>query len=299
MENFMRVKYLATLAASIKPEKLFILLPLLLILTSCAGYSNSVVISEQGEQKQEPTVAAEKPFTYDDYAVVLKEYVDSAGRIDYENLKANRQKLDEFNATIATVSPSTYQSWMDKEKIAFLINAYNSLTLEAIIDNYPTESIRDIPGVWDRRKFKVMGQEMTLDQIEHQILRKEFNEPKIHMGLVCASIGCPKLSNEPFTGEQLDAQLDKQTRIFLSNPQNFRIDREQNRVYVSSIFKWFGEDFETSYGKEQNFDKLNGKETAFLNFISQYLSPAEQDYLTQGGYRVSYLDYDWSLNTQR
>lgn len=281
-----------------KPNQFLALFPLLLLLTSCTGYSNSSTTIAQ-EQKQESSVVAAQPLNEEDYAEVLKEYVDSSGRVDYEKLKNNRQKLDKFNAAIGFVSPNTYESWTDKEKIAFLINAYNSLTLEAIVDNYPTKSIRDIPGVWDRRKFRVVGQEMTLNDIEHQILRKEFNEPRIHMALVCASIGCPKLRTEPYTGEKLNAQLDEQTRVFLSIPDNFRIDRDSKRVYVSSILKWFGEDFEKSYGKKENFENLNGKETAFLNFISRYLSPAEGEYLTQGGYKVSYLDYDWSLNAKR
>jgi hypothetical protein len=267
-------------------------------LTSCGGYSNSEAQNSQ-EKQLESSVVAAQPLNYQDYAEVLQEYVDRSGRVDYEGLKNNRQKLDKFNGAIGSVLPTTYESWTNEEKIAFLINAYNSLTLEAIIDNYPTKSIRDIPGVWDRKKFKVVGQEMTLNDIEHEILRKKFNEPRIHMALVCASIGCPKLRTEPYTGENLNAQLDEQTRVFLAIPDNFRIDRDSKRVYVSSILKWFGEDFEKSYGKKANFANLNGKETAFINFISQYLSPAEREYLTQGGYRVSYLDYDWSLNAKQ
>jgi hypothetical protein len=281
-----------------KPNQLLVLFPLLLLLSSCAVYSSSSTMGRQEEQKQESSVIASQPLNEEDYADVLKTYVDSSGRVDYEKLKNERQKLDKFNAAIGSVPSTTYEPRTDEEKIAFLINAYNSLTLEAIIDNYPTKSIRDIPGVWDRKKFRVIGQEMTLNDIEHQVLRQKFNEPRIHMALVCASIGCPKLRTEPYTGEKLNAQLDEQTRGFLTNPDNFRIDRESKRVYVSSIFKWFGEDFEKSYGKKENFENLNGKETAFLNFISQYLSPAAGEYLTQGGYQVSYLDYDWSLNAK-
>jgi ribosomal protein S18 len=275
------------------------LFPLLLILTGCIEESNSSSLGGQEKQKQESSLIATQALTMVDYAEVLKEYVNSSGRVDYKRLKNNRQKLDKFNAIIGSVAPANYESWTDEDKIAFLINAYNSLTLEAIIDNYPTESIRDISGVWDRRKFKVVGREMTLDAIEHEILRKEFNEPRIHMALVCASIGCPKLNTEPFTGENLNTQLDEQTKAFLAIPDNFRIDRSSKQVYVSSIFKWFGEDFEKSYGQKENIVNLNGKETAFINFISQYLMPTEKEYLLRGGYGVSYLDYDWSLNDKK
>jgi hypothetical protein len=277
-------------------NRILVLFPLLLILTACIEKSNSSSLGGQEKQKQESSVVADRSLNVADYAEVLKEYVDSSGRVDYENLKNNRQKLDKFNAAIGSTTSATYDSWTNEEKIAFLLNAYNSLTLEAIIDNYPTESIRDISGVWDRKKFKVIGQEMTLNDIEHEILRKKFNEPRIHMALVCASIGCPKLRTEPYTAENLNTQLDEQTKVFLAIPDNFRIDRSSKQVYVSSIFKWFGEDFEKSYSQKENFVNLNGKETAFINFIGQYLMPTDKEYLLRGGYRLSYTDYDWSLN---
>jgi Protein of unknown function, DUF547 len=276
--------------------RFLLLLPLLIFLTSCATNSSSLAIGKSAGQKPDSSLVSDRPLNSENYEAILKEYVNAAGQVDYENLKNNRSRLDEFNASLASVSPSLYESWTEAEKIAFLVNAYNSLTLAAILDNYPIKSIRDIPGVWDRRTFQVMGQEMTLDYIEHQLLRKQFNEPRVHMALVCASIGCPPLRTEPFTGDRLDEQLDDQTRTFLGNPNNFRIDRNANRVDISSIFQWFGDDFKATYSLPQNFKNLNEKETAVLNFIGQHLSQADRDYLTQGGYRTGYLDYSWSLN---
>ena len=269
---------------------------LVILLTSCSGYSDSKIIGSSSETQQKINSVKAQTFNYQNYSDVLQKYVNSFGQVDYQKLKDDRQALDKINKKIGEISPSLYQAWSEEEKIAFLINAYNSLTLASIINNYPVKSIRDIPGVWNRQKFKVVGQEVTLDDIEHQNLRKNFNEPRIHMALVCAAVSCPKLRTEAYTGEKLNAQLDQQSREFLSNPSNFRIERESNKVYVSSILKWFGQDFEKSYGRTENFKGLNRKETAFLNFISQYLSPADAKYLTQGGYRVNYLDYDWSLN---
>jgi hypothetical protein len=266
---------------------------LLLFLTSCSGNSNLKIVESNPTNSRSVSPA---PLNYQDYAEVLQKYVDGAGKVDYKNLKIDRQKLDRFNTALGEVSPNTYQAWSEQEKIAFLINAYNSLTLASIINNYPTTSIRNIFGVWDRQKFRVVQEEMTLDQIEHQILRKQFNEPRIHVALVCAAQSCPPLRNEPYTGEKFEAQLEEEARKFLTNPANFRIDQEAGKVYVSSIFKWFGEDFQKSYGKSENFVGLNAKETAYLNFIAQYLTPAQQTYLTQGGYKVNYLNYDWSLN---
>jgi Protein of unknown function, DUF547 len=282
-----------------KVRFLTVLLPLILLLSSCVEGGREPTIGEIQNSSQPVANGTDiKAFNNENYADVLKKYVDSSGRVNYEKLKSDRQRLDEYNRAIGAVSPETYNAWPEAEKIAFLVNAYNSLTLEAIIDNYPTKSIRDIPGAWTGTRYKIVGKDLTLDEIEHQNLRKYFDEPRVHMALVCAAISCPKLRQEPFTGEKLDAQLDDQTRVFLANPNHFRIDREANKVYVSSILKWFGQDFEKSYSKEPNFPNLNSKETAFLNFISQYLNPSDREFLQKGGYKVEYLHYDWSLNKQ-
>ena len=237
-------------------------------------------------------------FNYQIYNNVLKTYVSDRGLVEYQKLQANRQELDQFNQSFAKVNTETYNSWSEPEKLAFLINAYNSFTLQSIIDQNPLKkSIRDISGVWTRRKFAIAGLEKTLDNIEHDILRKEFNEPRIHMALVCAAMSCPILRNEAYTAENLDSQLDDQTRKFITSSQGFEIDREQKIVYLSSIFKWFGKDWIANYGIDNKFTGSK-KEKAVLNFISQYLSSQDRQYLEQGNYKISYLKYDWSLNKQ-
>ncbi len=235
--------------------------------------------------------------SYEDYAAVLNQYVNEAGEVDYAGLQKNRATLDRFNASLGALSRASYEAWPEADKIAFWVNAYNSLTLEAIIDNYPTKSIRDIPGVWKSLKFKVLGQELTLDAIEHDILRKEFNEPRIHMALVCASVGCPVLRREPYRGTDLAAQLDDNTQMFLKLDRNFKLDGQNGKVHISSIFKWFGQDFEKTYGTQTKFTKFNKKEGSVLNFISSYLDNADLAELEQAK-KVRYLDYDWSLNRQ-
>ncbi|NEP90867.1 MAG: DUF547 domain-containing protein [Okeania sp. SIO2C2] len=279
-------------------KKLLFFLPLLIFLAGCGGLNSPTNLGENNQETQESTSTSAQPFNYQDYNSILKEYVNAEGLVDYERLKENRQKLDDFNAAIGAVTPSTYDSWTDAEKIAFLINAYNSFTLESIIDNYPTKSIRRIPGVWKIRKFDIVGEKLTLDHIEHQILRKEFNEPGIHVALVCAAISCPPLRREAYTGNQLEQQLDDQANQFLINNQGFRIDRENNAVYFSSIFKWFGEDYKKTYGQEPTIDGLNETETAIVNYAHQYVKSEDKKYLKQGGYQVKYSDYDWSLNVQ-
>ena len=159
-------------------------------------------------------------------------------------------------------------------------------------------SIRDIPGVWSSKKFQVAGESKTLNNIEHDIIRPTFNEPRIHAALVCAAKSCPPLRNEPYTGESVETQLEDQTKKWVSNSETgFRINRQENKVYLSKIFDWFGEDWEAEFGVKDQFAG-NDKQKAALNFISNYVSAEDQAYLKAGKYQVSYLDYDWSLNKQ-
>jgi hypothetical protein len=231
--------------------------------------------------------------------------------VDYKAMLDDRQKVDAFASALGKLEPKVYDRWSEKEQIAFWMNAYNALTLEAILTHYPIESswlksmifppnsIRQIPRVWDKLQFVVMGRKATLGQIEHEILRRQFNEPRIHMALVCAAVGCPPLRNEPFIGSQLDEQLDNQASRFLSNPKKFRIEVSQGRVYLSPIFKWFGEDFVRTFGTDREFPNHTPSERAVLNFISRYLRTSDREYLANGKYEVKYLEYDWSLNEQQ
>ena len=247
---------------------------------------------------------------YDHYAVALKSFVDDQGVVNYRSLKASRQQLDAFVGALSRIDPVEYEKWSDAQKVAMWINAYNGLTLQAIINHYPIKSsfisslryprnsIRQISGVWDKLEFVVMGRKRTLDSIEHSTLRQRFDEPRIHMALVCAAMGCPPLRNQPYRADGLDGQLDDQARRFLSDPLKFRIDRDKKLVYMSSIFKWFGDDFIKTYGTE-DFADHGAAERAVLNFISKHLTDSDRRYLRTQKYRIKYLSYDWSLNEQR
>ncbi len=243
-------------------------------------------------------IASETPFSDEEYGAILQAYVNGEGRVNYVALQANSKPLKDFVAKLGAVSPVTYDAWSEPEKIAFLINAYNAITLESIVDRHPLDkSIKDIRGVWNVNQHVVVGRSITLDTIEHEMLRKDFQEPRIHAALVCAAISCPPLQQEPYTGEKLEAQLDDRVRKWLSNPQGLQIDRTQNRVSISAIFDWFGEDWQQQYAIENKFVG-SAKDRAVLNFISNYTSPEDKEYLEQGQYKLNHLDYDWSLNRQ-
>lgn len=248
--------------------------------------------------------------TYEAYGRVLT-HVNKRGLVDYEYLSRHSENIRKFVRTVAEVNPDDYQSWDSTEQIAFLINAYNGLAIKLILDHYPirprfplsliwsNNSIRQIPGAFDGKTFGVMGRDMTLDDIEHGMLRKDFYEPRIHFAVVCASMGCPRLRDEPYTGENLSQTLDTQSRVFLHDSEKFRINREERVVQLSKYFDWYGEDFVKGYLPEEGYGAHDPSIRASLHFIAGYLENADAEYLRTGEYRVSFFKYDWSLNEQK
>ena len=234
-------------------------------------------------------VISAEPMTWEDFdhtharlTRVLKKHV-SKGKVDYTALRKDRKVLDSYLKGLEGVSKKDFQDWSDSQKIAFWINAYNAYTLKLIIDNDPVKSIKDLGG-WFTSVFGIdfiplnnlFGEVVDLNRIEHGTLRKNFNEPRIHFALVCASISCPALRSEAYIAKDLDKQLDKQARIFLTDVEKNRYDRKSNTLYLSKIFSWFNNDFRKA-------------SRTIRKYVAQYLKfPSDV--------RVEYLDYDWSLN---
>jgi uncharacterized membrane protein YdjX (TVP38/TMEM64 family) len=237
--------------------------------------------------------------SYAGFDALLKRFV-SDGRVDYNGLRSDPQALVRYLEDAAGVEKAHFNDWMESERLSFLINLYNAATLKLIVDHYPVRSIKKIGsifrGPWDQRVVRLFGEVITLNNLEHDIIRKQYNEPRIHLALVCAAKGCPKLRSEAYVAERLDGQLDDQSRDYLSSPAGLHIDRGRQIVYFSSIFKWYGEDFITGYSPASEFSGLDQTERAVANFSSRYLSAPDRNYLKAGGYSVKYLDYDWSLN---
>ncbi|MFC1489682.1 DUF547 domain-containing protein [Candidatus Latescibacterota bacterium] len=244
------------------------------------------------------------------YAAILTQYVNDSGMVDYGNLKRDKSGIGDAASALSGIAKNEYNLLSENNKIAFLINTYNFLTIKVIIDNYPIKSsftkslifpknsIRQISGVWDDILFSVLGEMMSLNHIEHEILRVEFNEPGIHLALVCAAMGCPPLRNKPYDGEKLDAQIADQARKFVSDRNKFTIDKQKKTVHLSSIFKWYGGDFTKQYGTETRFKSHDKDVRAVLNYLVPYVLPDDKTFLLNESYKISYLDYDWTLNTQ-
>ena len=225
------------------------------------------------------------------YREVLVRHVDARGRVDYAALNAS-DALEPYLESLACAREPAGAS----DRMAFWINAYNALAMDLAADHYPLASLRELDGgnVWETRPFAVAGRSVTLNHIEHHILRP-MGDPRIHAELNCASASCPPLSREPFSGANLDQQLNAAARRWLDSGGGARIDEAAGIVELSPIFEWYGDDF--LVGRQRDIPGVEGAEEAALNFVAANL-PEHAAWIRAGGYTVEYEQYDWRLNRQ-
>lgn len=222
--------------------------------------------------------------------------------VDYASLGVNREPLQSYLEETSRVSRASFDAWETSDQLAFLINLYNAATVELILDNMassdPIDSIRDIGSLftsaWELERVALFGKLVTLDAIEHDMIRGwgRYNEPRIHFAVNCAAIGCPALRAEAYTGTALEGQLEDATRDFLSDRSRNYFDGR--RLRLSSIFKWYREDFERGWGGSR----------ALGEFVSRYsselgLSIEHRNELARGDLGIRFLSYDWGLNQVR
>ncbi len=208
---------------------------------------------------------------------LLEKHVSNDGKVDYLGFKKDHRELLGYVRILQMTYEKLNQTGnrTPHELLAFWINAYNALTVDLILRSHPLESIKDIKDPWDQRLWKFGDKWLSLNHIEHQILRK-MNEPRIHFAIVCASVSCPKLQNKAFTAEGLDEQLTQATKAFLSDGSKNQLSEDS--IKISKIFKWFGKDFKT-------------KDSNLIDFLNQYSDVKISDKANK-----SYLDYNWDLN---
>ena len=229
-------------------------------------------------------------FDFSDWDALIKKHVSPKkvdgvmiNAVNYKNLKSD-EEFKKLALRLNTVREDSLKT--RDEKLTFWINTYNILAAKMVADRFPIKSIKDAGSffspVWKKPAGRVAGKERTLNEIEHEILRK-MDEPRIHVAIVCASVSCPDLRLEAFKAESLNEQLNDQMKMFLqSSEKGMRIDKKDKEVYLSSIFKWFKDDFESRGG--------------VLKFISKYVSPEASKELLDSRIDVSYLDYNWNIN---
>lgn len=219
-----------------------------------------------------------------------------ATAVDYQGMARDRDKLKLYLHALSTVTTAEFDALGKHDQLAFLINAYNAWTVELILTQWPDlKSIKDLGGFfsspWSREFVALLGKTRTLDDIEHKLIRGSgrYNDPRIHFALNCASIGCPALRAEAYVGSRLDQQLNEQTALFLGDRNRNRA--ESDSIKLSSIFKWYREDFEKGW---QGFNRLEDFLLVYADALE--LSKAQAKQLKSGAADIEFLDYDWRLN---
>jgi hypothetical protein len=221
----------------------------------------------------EPALPSRPP-SHETWDALLRQYVSATGKVDYRRLRDEGARLQAYLDALAAQAPD--QSWPRDERLAYWINAYNAFTVKLILDHYPIASILDLHSgkTWDVRWVELGGQAYSLNQIEHEIIRPQFREPRIHFAVNCAAVSCPPLLNRAWTAARLEADLESQAKKFINNPAYNQLGA--GAVRLSKIFEWYAEDF--------------GDLIAYLNrYAANPIDP---------GAAVSFLEYDWRLNGQ-
>ncbi len=257
------------------------------------------------EQVVEPRILSHASFDR-----LLQRFVDHEGRVNYSALKQDSRDLDQYYHLIATFSPDSHPDLFPSEshKLAYWINAYNATAIKTVLTYYPISSVLDVkpPAVFfflsEKSGFFVFqrltygGKTTSLYYLGNGVIRERFQEPRIHFALNCAALGCPRLPRQAFSGEDLERQLDQETRKFLSEARNFRIDHSGKTIYMSSIFKWYEDDFLNWYQKNYSESKAS-----LVNYIALYLTSDKAAELKEHGnqYALRFLPYDWGLNDKK
>lgn len=226
------------------------------------------------------------PVSHSQWTTLLQKYVEDNGYVNYEGFQKDTAQLRAYLNILSQNAPND-SLWTKSEQLAYWLNTYNAYTVDLILRHYPIGSIKDIGGSlqvpfintpWDIKFIQINGEAYDLNNIEHNILRKNFNEPRIHFAINCASISCPKLRKEAYTGERVEQQLEEQALIFINDSTKNSI--RPNSLEISKLFSWFSEDFE--------------REGSIIPFLNKYAKVKIAEDAS-----ISFKSYDWGLNEQK
>ncbi len=226
---------------------------------------------------------AQKAPSHQQWDKLLKKHVNASGLVDYKGFKKDQDELNTYLKTLSDNAPQ--DNWSENDKKAFWINAYNAYTVSLILQHYPVKSIKDIAGKiykintpWDIQFITIGGKKYNLNNIEHDILRKKFDDARIHFALVCAAMSCPKLQRDAYTGDKINAQLKDAGKDFLNDQSKNRVGAD--KAELSNYFSWYKGDFT--------------KKGSLADFINKYSQTKMNDKT-----KINTVDYNWSLNEQK
>ena len=244
-----------------------------------------------------PIAKSSEPFSHDDWTAVLDRHVDEEGLVDYAGLADDRAVLDRYVAAVESSSPASHPDRFPtrQHELAYYINAYNALVFGGVLARGPEDDSVWKGGLFSGyrffvgTKFVVGGKKTNLRKLENDVIRKRYEDPRIHAALNCGSMGCPRLPRTAFTADDLDRQLDDAMREFVADDRNVRVDEAARTVYLSKIFDWFKADF-TGYEKS-----LGNTEGTLIDFINRYRAPGAG---VPAGLTTEFLPYDKRINKQ-
>ena len=237
--------------------------------------------------------------THGAFDTLLKKHVvltdnGHASLVNYTALMSDKAALSDYMSLLSKVEKETFDGWDKDKQLAFLINAYNGFTLELILTRYPNlKSIRDISNPWKKKFIQLLGEKRHLDGIEHGMIRKisVYDEPRIHVALVCAAVSCPALRNEAYTYDKLDDQLEDSLIHFFAHPERNQYNASKDTMRISKIFKWYKVDFESGYS-----DFTSIKDT-LAKYAHIFTDDAKlQERVKTKRFKIKFLDYNWDLN---
>jgi hypothetical protein len=267
------------------------------------SFSTKADEDQMGLPKESPL-----PALYKACAIVLDQYVNDSGEVNYSLLRRKRSDLFSAVRFLETIHPAQVMAMTDAEKQAFWINAYNLCTLKLIIDNYPIEpkwymiiypanSIIQISNPWTKNYFKIQGLEYCLQEIEQELLLERFKDPRICFAMSSATRGGASLRKEPYRAETLDAQLDDQVRKFIASPRGFSWNKDNTVLSISNVFNSYRDVFlKSKYAEIKKFRERKDDEKAWLNFLTTYLSEEQRKTLETTSFTIKFIVYDWNLN---
>jgi hypothetical protein len=242
------------------------------------------------------------------YDTFLKEYVRD-GLVDYPGAEKDVEVLHAYLEALSDSSAAHYKTWDRDTRMAFWINAYNALTIYIVLMHYPivpesaypenlvpANSIKQIPDVWDTAYVDLAGGPVTLNDIESDILMKEFGDPRVHFALVRGTMGDPRLSPEAFVPERLNQQLESAAVRFVNDGDKVRVNVTRGRLYVSEIFEWYAGDFVPPEDMPEWLKTYKKKARGFVNFIAPRVDLQTREAMEGRILKLTYLDYDWLLN---
>lgn len=220
---------------------------------------------------------------------LLQKYV-KGGKVDYASLKNNKMDADAFDGYLRRIGTCDASKLTDLAHDAFWVNAYNAFNIKGVLEHWPTENIKSIDGFLDKKQWHVANLDLTLNDIEYKQLIPAHKDARDHFAVVCADLGSVPLEPHAYTADELEATLEKKARDFVADPHNFSVDIPAKRVSVSMLFspEWYEKDFLAD-------KRFHGKQA--VEYLIPYVDKQTADFLASSDYTVSYIDWNWSLNT--